>query len=115
MIGRLARLASQDMTSDWSAAQKCLSYLRVLDDEMSWREDECDEGCGKQHLDNSDIAIIAAEDFGEGIGVVDAETLRGTCGKRRAVSGKVGMLVKDRAPTARQSQRSSMSPPSSSI
>ena len=45
---------------------------------MSRGEDECNEGGGEEHLDNSDVAIVAAEYPGEGIGVVDAKALRGT-------------------------------------
>lgn len=44
---------------------------------MARREDEGDEGGGEQHLDDGHIAIIAAEDLGKGIGMVDAEALGG--------------------------------------
>lgn len=45
---------------------------------MTRGEDQGDEGGGKEHFDDGDIAIVAAEDLGEGIGMIDAETFRGT-------------------------------------
>jgi hypothetical protein len=45
---------------------------------MARRKNESDEGGREQHLDNSNIAIVAAEDSRERIGMVDAEALRST-------------------------------------
>lgn len=44
---------------------------------MARREDEGDEGGGEQHLDDGDIAIIAAEYLRKGVGMVNAEALGG--------------------------------------
>lgn len=52
--------------------------LGVLDDEVAGREDEGDEGGREEHLDDGDVAIVAAEYPGERVGMVDAEALRGT-------------------------------------
>ena len=52
---------------------------------MSWGQDEGDKGCREEHLDDGDVAIIAAEDLGEGIGVIDAETLGGAFSVRAAL------------------------------
>ncbi len=42
---------------------------------MARGEDEGDEGGGEEHLDDGNVTIFAAEDLGEGVGVVDAEAL----------------------------------------
>lgn len=47
--------------------------LCILDDEMAGGENESNEGGREEHLNDRDIAIVAAEDLGEGIGVVNAE------------------------------------------
>lgn len=44
---------------------------------MARGEDEGDEGSREEHLDDGDVAIIAAKYLGERVGVVDAETLGG--------------------------------------
>lgn len=54
-------------------------HLGVLDDKMSRRQDQSDEGGGKEHFDNGDIAVVAAEDLGEGICMIDSEAFRGAC------------------------------------
>jgi len=59
------------------------AYLGVLDDEMSWREDEGDKRRREKHFNDGDAAVIAAEDLGERVGVIDAETLRGSWQKRQ--------------------------------
>ena len=45
---------------------------------MTGRENESDEGCREKHLDNGNVAIVAAEYSIEGLGVVDAEALGGS-------------------------------------
>lgn len=54
-------------------------HLGVLDDEMSGRQDQSDQGGGEEHLDDGDIAVVATEDLGEGVGMVDSEAFRGAC------------------------------------
>lgn len=54
--------------------------LRVLYDQVPRREDEGDERGREEHLDDANVAVIAAEDAGEGIGVKDAEALGCACG-----------------------------------
>lgn len=61
-----------------------ISHLCVLYYEVARGEGEGDEGGGEEHLDDGRVALIAAEDAGEGVGVVDAEALGGRC--RRMVS-----------------------------
>lgn len=46
---------------------------------MARGQDKSDKGGREEHLNDRDVAIVAAEDLGEGIGVVDAEAFRGTC------------------------------------
>lgn len=56
--------------------------LRVLDYQVPWGEDKGDEGCGEEHLDDGDVSVVGAEDFGKRIGMVNAEASRctyGTC------------------------------------
>lgn len=45
---------------------------------MARRKNESDEGGREQHLDNSNVAIVAAEDSRERIGMVDTKALGGT-------------------------------------
>lgn len=49
------------------------TYLGILDDEMSWGQDERDQGGGEEHLNDCNVAVIATEYLGEGIGVIYAE------------------------------------------
>jgi len=44
---------------------------------MSRGQDESNEGSREEHLDNGDITVIAAEDLGEGLGMVDTKALGG--------------------------------------
>lgn len=67
-MGSVSYLAAQGM---WAR----LGHLCVLDDQMPRRQDQGDQGCGEQHLDDGNIAIVAAEDLGEGIGMVYSEAL----------------------------------------
>lgn len=52
---------------------------------MARRKNESDEGGREQHLDNSNVAIVAAEDSRERIGMVDAKALGGTNSKTAVV------------------------------
>lgn len=45
---------------------------------MPWRQDQGNEGSRKEHFDDGDIAIVTAEYFGEGVGMIDSEAFRGT-------------------------------------
>ncbi len=50
--------------------------LCVLDDQVAGRKNEGNEGGGEEHLDDGDVAIVAAKYLGKRVGVVDAEALR---------------------------------------
>ena len=56
---------------------------------MSWGQDQGDKGGREEHLDDCDVAIVAAEDSRKWICMVDAEAFRGTCreGCRVSMSG----------------------------
>lgn len=57
---------------DWWRAHFC-----VLDDEVSRRKHKGNEGSREKHLNDRDIAIIAAKDLGKRVGVVDTKALGG--------------------------------------
>ena len=59
--------------------------LCILDDQVAGRLDEGHQGGGKKHLDDGDIAFVAVEDLGEGLGVVDAEAFGGADGQAAVV------------------------------
>jgi hypothetical protein len=40
---------------------------------MAGRQDKSDERCREEHLDDRDVAVLAAEYLGERIGVIYAE------------------------------------------
>lgn len=65
------------------AKEEGRTYLCVLYYQVTWGEDEGDERGGEEHLDNGDVAVIAAEYSGEGIGVIDAKALGGACKRAR--------------------------------
>lgn len=46
---------------------------------MSRRQDQGDKRGGEEHFDDGDIAIVAAEYLGEGIGMIDSKAFRGAC------------------------------------
>lgn len=76
--------------------------LCVLDDEVAWREDEGDKGGREEHLDDGNVAIVGAEDLGEGIGMVDSEASGCACGRLLAWAVEVTAEVVACVPTARQ-------------
>jgi hypothetical protein len=63
------------LTSSATAGQKEMrhKYLCVLDDEMSRGADKGHQGGGKEHFNARDVALIAVEDLGKRVCVVDAE------------------------------------------
>lgn len=46
---------------------------------MSRRQDQSDERGGEEHFDDGDISVVAAEDLGERVCMVDSEAFRGAC------------------------------------
>jgi hypothetical protein len=54
------------------------TYLSVLDNKMPWRQDEGHQRGRKQHLNDSNIVIVARKVLLEGIGMVETETSRST-------------------------------------
>ena len=52
------------------------SNLCILDDQMPRRQYEGNQRGRKQHLDDCDISIVAAEYFGEWVRVVYSEAFR---------------------------------------
>lgn len=52
---------------------------------MAGREDESDERCREEHLDDGDVAVIAAEDSRERVCVVDSKALGCACQTRVSV------------------------------
>lgn len=51
---------------------------------MAGRKNERDKGGGEEHLNDADVPVITAKDFGERIGVIDAEALRSACWSERS-------------------------------
>jgi hypothetical protein len=46
---------------------------------MPRRQDQSDKRGREEHFDDGDIAIVAAEDLGEGVGMIDSKAFRGAC------------------------------------
>jgi hypothetical protein len=46
---------------------------------MSRGQDQSDKRGGEEHLDDGDIPIIAAEDLGEGVGMIDSKSFGSAC------------------------------------
>lgn len=65
------------MGTTWGTIRGFSSYLRVLYDEVSRREDESYQRSREKHLDFRDVSVIATEDLGEGVGMVYTESFRG--------------------------------------
>jgi hypothetical protein len=49
------------------------THLSVLYYQVPGRENQSDKRSREEHFDNRDMAIVAVEDLGKGIGVEDAE------------------------------------------
>lgn len=75
-----------------------LSHLCILDDEVAGGEDQGDQRGREEHLDDGDIAVIAAEDLGEGVGVVYTESARGAC-RTKALADRSGAARARRGPS----------------
>lgn len=67
------------MFSSLCVARRGAAHLCILDDEMPGRQDQGNEGGGKEHLNDGDIAIVAAEYLGERVGMIYAEASGGAC------------------------------------
>ena len=68
---------------------------------MSRGEDESDKRGGEEHLDDGDVAIIAAEYLRERVGMIDAESLGGTL-RGPSISSWCVTRTRADSPTARQ-------------
>lgn len=60
--------------------------LGILYYEVSRREDQGHQRGGEEHLDYGHIAIVAVEDLGERVCMVDPEALGCACGRCRVSS-----------------------------
>lgn len=49
--------------------------LRILYDQVSWGQYQGDEGRRKEHLNDCNVSVVAAEDARKRVGVVDSEAL----------------------------------------